>query len=87
MLTEALNVTIFVSSFLNFVRALNERSYWLIEMNIRKTLQASAFSFTVLNLAKKAVLHFFLIMLNYIMSALQKKQLKLPKQSTLKKNR
>ena len=73
MLTEALNVTIFVSSFLNFVRALNERSYWLIEMNIRKTLQASAFSFTVLNLAKKAVLHFFLIMLNYIMSALQKK--------------
>ena len=36
MLTEALNVTIFVSSFLNFVRALNERSYWLIEMNIRK---------------------------------------------------
>ena len=56
-------------------------------MNIRKTLQASAFSFIVLNLAKKAVLHFFLIMLNYIMSALQKKQLKLPKQSTLKKNR
>ena len=87
MLTEALNVTIFVSSFLNFVRALNERSYWLIEMNIRKTLQASAFSFIVLNLAEKAVLHFFLIMLNYIMSALQKKQLKLPKQSTLKKNR
>ena len=40
----------------------------------------------VLNLAKKAVLHFFLIMLNYIMSALQKKQLRLPTQSTLKKN-
>ena len=40
----------------------------------------------VLNLAKKAVLHFFLIMLNYIMSALRKKQLQLPTQSTLKKN-
>ena len=35
-------------------------------MNIRKTLQASTFSFIVLNLAKKAALHFFLIMLNYI---------------------
>ena len=55
-------------------------------MNIRKTLQASAFSFIVLNLAKKAVLHFFLIMLNYIMTALRKKQLQLPTQSTLKKN-
>ena len=99
MLTEARNVTIFVSSFLNFVqlgvlhflcrqyRALNERSYWLIEMNIRKTLQASTFSFIVLNLAEKAVLHFFLIILNYIMSALRKKQLQLPRQSTLKKNR
>ena len=55
-------------------------------MNIRKTLQASAFSFIVLNLAEKAVLHLFLIMLNYIMSALRKKQLQLPTQSTLKKN-
>ena len=55
-------------------------------MNIRKTLQASAFSFVALNLPEKAVLHFFLIMLNYIMSALRKKQLQLPTQSTLKKN-
>ena len=42
-------------------------------MNIRKTLQASAFSFVALNLPEKAVLHFFLIMLNYIMSAPWKK--------------
>ena len=55
-------------------------------MNIRKTLQASAFSFKVLNLAEKTVSHFFLIMLNYIMSAQRKKQLQLPTQSTLKKN-
>ena len=55
-------------------------------MNIRKTLQALAFSFVALNLPEKAVLHFFLIMLNYIMSALRKKQLQLPTQSTLKKN-
>ena len=68
----------------------SKSSYWLIdEMNIRKTLQASAFSFIVLNLAEKAVLHFFLIMLNYIMSALRRKQLQLllSPQITLKKNR
>ena len=34
------------------------KSYWLIETDIRKTLQALAFSFTVLNLAEKAFLHF-----------------------------
>ena len=34
------------------------KSYWLIETDIRKTLQASAFSLTVLNLAEKAFLHF-----------------------------
>ena len=67
-------------------RAVNERSYWLTEMNVRKTLQASAFSFIVLNAAEKAVLHFFLIMLSYIMSALRKNQQQLPTQSTLKKN-
>ena len=39
-------------------RAVNERSPWLIEMNIKKTLQASAVSFLVLNLVKKAVLHY-----------------------------
>ena len=58
-----------------------EKSYWLIEMNIRKTLQASAFGFIVLNLTEKAALHCFL------MSALGKKQMQLPTQSTLKKNR
>ena len=55
-------------------------------MSIRKTLQASAFIFIILNLAEKAVLHFFLIMLNYIMSALRKKQLQFSTQSALKKN-
>ena len=50
------------------------------------TLQASGFSFIVLNLAEKAVFDFFLIMLNYTMSAQRKKQLQLPTQSTLKKN-
>ena len=39
-------------------RAVNERKYWLIEMNIKKTLQASAFSFIVLNLVEEAVLHY-----------------------------
>ena len=39
-------------------RAVNERSYWLIEMNIKKTLQALAFSFRVLNLVEKVVLYY-----------------------------
>ena len=39
-------------------RAVNKRSSWLIEMNIKKTLQVSALSFLVLNLVKKAVLHY-----------------------------
>ena len=75
-LIETLNASSFVSSFLNFVllvvlqflsatlaynRALNERSCWLIEMYIKKTQQAPAFSFMVLNLVEKAVLHFLLI--------------------------
>ena len=47
-------------------------------MNTRKTLPASAFGFVVLNLAEKAVLHFLLIMLDYIKSALRKKQLIIP---------
>ena len=49
------------------------KSYQLIEMNIRKTLQVSAFSLIVLNLAETAALHFLLIMLDYIKSALRKK--------------
>ena len=44
-------------------------------MSGRKALQASVFSFIVLNLADKAVLHFLLIMLDYIKSALRKKHL------------
>ena len=38
-------------------KAVNERSYWLVEMNIEKTLLPSALSFLVLNLVEKAVLH------------------------------
>ena len=39
-------------------RVVKERSYWLIEMSFKKTLQASAFSFLVLNVVEKAVLHY-----------------------------
>ena len=54
--------------------ALNEKSYWLIEMNIRKTLQASALCFITLNLVEKSVLHILLIMVDYVKSALRNKQ-------------
>ena len=37
----------------------NEKNYWLIEMNNRKTLQALFFGFIVLNLVEKSVLRFF----------------------------
>ena len=59
----------------------------MIEMNIRKTLQASAFSFIALNLTEKAVLHLRLIILDYIKSALRKKQLITSNAEHLKKNR
>ena len=36
--------------------AVNERSYWLIEMNIKKTLQVTAFRYLVLNLVEEVVL-------------------------------
>ena len=52
-------------------RAVNERKYWLIEMNIKKTLQAPAFSFIVLNLVEEAVLHYA----GLYKSALQNRQL------------
>ena len=39
-------------------RAVNERSYWLIEINFKKTLLPSSLSFVVLNLVEKAVLHY-----------------------------
>ena len=55
--------------------ALNERNYWLIEMNIRKTPQAWVFSFIVLNLVEETVVHFLLNMLDYIKQALRNKQL------------
>ena len=55
--------------------ALNERNYWLIQMNIRKTPQAWVFSFIVLNLVEEAVVHFLLNMLDYIKQALRNKQL------------
>ena len=69
-----------------YVQSAKWKRCWLIEMNIWKTQQVSSFSFIVLNVAERAVLHFFLIMLNYIKSALRKKQPQLPTQSTLKKN-
>ena len=55
-------------------KTLNERSYWFIEMKIRKKLQVSAFSFIALNLVEKAVLHNFLITVDYVKSALRNKQ-------------
>ena len=39
-------------------REVNETSYWLIEMNIKKTLLPSVSSSLVLNLVEKAVLHY-----------------------------
>ena len=57
-------------------------------MNIRKILQASAFSSIVLNFTVKAVLHFLLIMLRYIYRAFhEKSNWQLPTHSTLKENR
>ena len=52
-------------------KAVNERSYWLVEMNIKKTLLPSALSFLVLNLVEKAVLHYSAL----YKSALRNKQL------------
>ena len=45
-------------------KALNERSYWLIEMNIKKTLSTIIAFPLALNLVDKAVVHFLLIMLD-----------------------
>ena len=58
-----------------YVQGMKWKSYWLIEMKIRETLQAVAFSFIVLGLVEKAALDFVLIMPDYIMNALRKKQL------------
>ena len=62
-------------------RSLNEKSYWLIEMNIRKTLQAPAFSLIALYLAKKSVSEILLIMVHYVKSTIQNNQ-----QITFKEN-
>ena len=67
-------------------RALNEKRYWLIEIHIRKTLQASAFSLIALNLVQKSVLHILLIMVDYVKSAIQNKQQITSTQSTFKEN-
>ena len=56
------------------LRALNEKSYRFIEMNIRKIVQASAFSLIALKLVEKSVLHILLIMVDYVKSAIQNKQ-------------
>ena len=55
-------------------------------MNIRKTLQASAFSLIFLNLVKKSVLHILLIMVGHVKSAIQNKQEITWTQSTLTEN-
>ena len=52
-------------------KAVNERNYWLIEMNIKKTLLPSALSFLGLNLVEKAVLRYA----GLYKSALRNKQL------------
>ena len=68
-----------------YVQSAKLKSYWLIEMNISKTLQGSAFSFIVLNLTERAVLHFHWLMLDYIKS--ERSNWKFPTQSILKQNR
>ena len=67
-------------------RVHNEKSYWLIEMNPRITLQASAFSFISLNLVEKSVLHILLTMVDYVKSALRNKQQITSTQNTFKEN-
>ena len=63
--------------------AINDGSYWLIEMNIKKTLLPSALSFLVLNVVEKPVLHYA----GLSKSALRNKQEILPTQTILKENR
>ena len=68
-------VRCFILSTQIYVQSAKWKSYWLIEMNTKKALQASAFSFIDLSLAEKGVLHFLLLMLDYIKSTLREKQL------------
>ena len=67
-------------------RALNWKSYWLIEMNIGKTLQALASSLIAPKLVETSVLHILLIMVGYVKSAIQNKQQITSTQSTFKEN-
>ena len=67
-------------------RALNEKSYRLTEMNIRKTLQAAAFSLIALNLVEKPVLHILLIMVGHVKSTIQNKQQIISTQNTFTEN-
>ena len=55
-------------------------------MNIRKTLQAPAFSLIALNLVEKSVLHIILIMEGHVKSAIQNKQQITSTQSTFAEN-
>ena len=55
-------------------KALNELSYWLIEMNIRKALQAPALSLIFPKLVKKSVSDILLIMVDYVKSTIQNNQ-------------
>ena len=55
-------------------------------MNIRKTLQAPAFSLIALNLVGKSVLHILLIMVDYVKSSIQNKQQINSAQSTFNEN-
>ena len=56
----------------------------MIELNMKKTLQVLTFSFIILNIAEKAVLHCLIVMLGCIKSALRKKQLLTSKAEHLK---
>ena len=55
-------------------RVLKERSYRLIKMNIRKTLQEIVFSFIALTLVEKTVIHFLLVISDYVKNTQRKKQ-------------
>ena len=88
-LTNTVNPSTFFFNFPNFVQlgvlhflfttqAYAQDAKWkkllFIEMEIRSRLQPSAFSFMALKLVEKAVLHIFLIMVNYVKTALRNRQ-------------
>ena len=88
-LTDTVNTSTFFSNFPNFVQlgvlhflfttqAYAQDAKWkkllFIEMEIRSRVQALAFSFMALKLVEKGVLHIFLIMVNYVKTALWNRQ-------------